>query len=96
MCTCGDTAARKSFCIDGAQLHLLHRGLIRWGTHALPRITLEHQKANWEHDEIDPCFSSPKLGYLFISVGRNLLVHLSIDVDVCRALLSRVKDNINQ
>lgn len=86
MCTCGDTAARKSFCIDGAQLHLLHRGLIRWGTHALPRITLEHQKANWEHDEIDP----------FISVGRNLLVHLSIDVDVCRALLSRVKDNINQ
>lgn len=45
MCTWGVTAAGKSFAIDGAQLCFSRGGLIRWGTHALPRITPEYQKA---------------------------------------------------
>ena len=72
----------KSFRIDGAQQHLLHRG----GTRALARIAQEYQKAKgvyWEHDGIDPCFSltSTACSLVWAAAVGNLLVHLSIDLD---------------
>jgi len=39
--------------------------------------------------------AAPQLNYLFISVGSNLLIHLTIDF-VCRALLGVRRDNVNQ
>lgn len=66
------------FCNDEAQLDLLHK----WGTRALPRITLECQLTKSFTGKL--IRASPQLSYFFISVGSsgsNLLVHLSIDFD---------------
>lgn len=86
MCTCGAVAAQKSLCIDRAQLQLLHRCLIRRGTHALPRITAEYQRTKGVTGnmmELIPVFrlTSTACSLVWAAAVGNLLVHLSIDLD---------------